>query len=118
MLNRWWSVSETCVELDTSLSFGVEDVEQCCATSLLVPHLRRLRPCGLACGYAWSSTFGAFYDMTMCRVCNRSTVDFGRGFIRLSPRSRLHYVCRQREVIDVATARAVVHALPPNDVNI
>ena len=33
MLNRWWSVSETCGELDTSLSFGVEDVEQCCATS-------------------------------------------------------------------------------------
>ena len=29
-------------------------------------------------------------------------------FIRLSPRSRLHYVCRQREVIEVATARAVV----------
>ena len=47
MLNRWWSVSETCGELDTSLSFGVEDVEQCCATFeahyYRVPPFRRLR---------------------------------------------------------------------------
>ena len=30
-------------------------------------------------------------------------------YITLSPRSRLHYVCRQHGVMLIATARAVVH---------
>ena len=33
MLNRWWSVSETCGEANPTQYIGVEDVEQCCATS-------------------------------------------------------------------------------------
>ena len=34
-------------------------------------------------------------------------------YISLSPCSRLHYVCRQHEVTNTATAHAVVHALSP-----
>ena len=54
-------------------------------------------------GYAWSSTFGAFYKMTMCWVCNRAAVVDG-GCIRLSRHSRLR---RQYGVIHNVTARAV-----------
>ena len=41
-----------------------------------------------------------------CWVCNRAAV-VRDGEVRLSPRSRLRYACRQREVIEVVTAYAV-----------
>ena len=106
MHNRWWSDSATCGERIPhyhSASKMSNNVVPLRGTLLLVPPLRRLRPCGLASGYAWSSTFGAFYKMTMCWVCNRAAVVDG-GCIRLSPHSRLR---RQYGVIHNVTARAV-----------
>ena len=43
----------------------------------------------------------------VCRICNRAAVDVS-GFHRLSPRSRHRCARRQREVIEIATAHAVV----------
>ena len=56
MLNRWWSDSATCGELDTlndSASKMSNNVVPLRGTLLLESPLRRLRPCGLASGYAW-----------------------------------------------------------------
>ena len=41
-----------------------------------------------------------------CWVCNRAAV-VRDGEVRLSPRSRLRFACRQREVIKDVTAHAV-----------
>ena len=56
MLNRWWSDSATCGEREPhyhSASKMSNNVVPLRGTLLLVPPLRRLRPCGLASGYAW-----------------------------------------------------------------
>ena len=55
MLNRWWSDSATC-----GAGYLTVVRRRRCRTMLChfeahipVPPLRRLRPCGLASGYAW-----------------------------------------------------------------
>ena len=56
MLNRWWSVSATCggwIPHCRSASKMSNNVVPLRGTLLLEPPLRRLRPCGLASGYAW-----------------------------------------------------------------
>ena len=56
MLNRWWNDSATCGERIPhyhSASKMSNNVVPLRGTLLLVPPLRRLRPCGLASGYAW-----------------------------------------------------------------
>ena len=56
MHNRWWSDSATCGERIPhyhSASKMSNNVVPLRGTLLLVPPLRRLRPCGLASGYAW-----------------------------------------------------------------
>ena len=56
MHNRWWSDSATCGERIPhyhSASKMSNNVVPLRGTLLLEPPLRRLRPCGLASGYAW-----------------------------------------------------------------
>ena len=92
MLNRWWSVSETCGELDTSLSFGVEDVEQCCATSRHIiigansPQAAPLWACQRLCMVKHLRRLLLFPFYGICAICERdvtpAAVLLGRIAIR------------------------------------
>ena len=92
MLNRWWSDSATCGERIPhyhSASKMSNNVVPLRGTLLLVPPLRRLRPCGLASGYAWfaiSDGTSSLQAPLQHRITSPSD-----GTQRAQPRARLQY---------------------------
>ena len=85
MHNRWWSDSATCGEQIPhyhSASKMSNNVVPLRGTLLLELPLRRLRPCGLASGYAWSSTSGACCTSPLCAVLRNLRYVLGRIAIR------------------------------------